>query len=47
VMYRLLEESGEPTKKQASGKSIRPRAARKKGRPAGGACDRRGVKHPP
>jgi hypothetical protein len=26
-MYRLLENSGEPTKKQASGKSIRPRAA--------------------
>ncbi len=38
-MYRLLEDSGEPTKKQAPGKSIRPRAkaqeaALKKGIPA-------------
>jgi len=29
-MYRLLEDSGEPTKKQASGKRIRPRAALKR-----------------
>ena len=30
VMYRLLEDSGEPTKKQASGKRIRLRAALKR-----------------
>ena len=31
-MYRQLEDSGEPTKKQASGKSNPPRAALKKGK---------------
>jgi hypothetical protein len=30
-MYRLLEDSGEPTKKQTPGKSIRQEAAQKKG----------------
>ena len=30
VMYRLLEDSGEPTKKQASGKSIRPTSGPKR-----------------
>jgi hypothetical protein len=31
-MYRQLEDSGEPTKKQAFDKSIRLRAARKQGK---------------
>ena len=42
-MYRLLEKSGQPTKQQTPGKSIRPRAALKRGdrpgQPAIGAVE--------
>jgi len=44
-MYRLLEESGQPTKQQTPARASANRAALEKGRPAGNVCERRGGTH--